>query len=337
MWIFVRGICALSIGIAIIFGRGTEAQSYRSVGEKKVAWRTVVVDQSGHGNFSTIQAAIDDVPSNNRFWVSILVKAGVYREKVTIPYDKPYIILKGQGKRRTRVVWDDHLNIAQSPTFTSSADNIVVKCISFENSYNDPWNNGNPRVPAVAAMVTGDKSSFYKCGFYGLQDTLWDALGRHYFHRCTIQGAVDFIFGTAQSIYEGCTISVVGEALPPRITGFITAQGRTDPNDGNGFVFKDCKVVGSGSTFLGRPWRGYSRVIFYNSNFSNIINPNGWDPWRFAGQEGQLTYAEYGCYGPGSDMSHRVKWEKKLSSEEIRQLTSMSFVDTEGWLQNQPS
>lgn len=55
-----------------------------------------------------------------------------FREKVTIPYDKPYIILKGQGKRRTRVVWDDHLNIAQSPTFTSSADNIVVKCISFE-------------------------------------------------------------------------------------------------------------------------------------------------------------------------------------------------------------
>lgn len=81
---------------------------------------------------------------------------------------------------------------------------------------------------------------------------------------------------------------MVGEASNPLgSTSYITAQGRTNPNDANGFVFKDCKVFGSSgsSVFLGRPWRGYSRVLFYNSNFSNIINPNGWDPWHFIGQE----------------------------------------------------
>jgi pectinesterase len=45
--------------------------------------------------------------------------------------DKPYIILKGAGKRNTIVEWGDHSSTFESPTFTSFADNIVVKSISF--------------------------------------------------------------------------------------------------------------------------------------------------------------------------------------------------------------
>jgi len=56
--------------------------------------------------------------------------------------------------------------------------------------------------PAVAAMISGDRSSFYGVGFYGLQDTLWDDKGRHYFNCCAIEGAMDFIFGAGQSLYE---------------------------------------------------------------------------------------------------------------------------------------
>lgn len=74
-----------------------------------------------------------------------------------------------------------------------------------QNSYNNP-KNSNPRTPAVAALIAGDKTYLYRVGMYGLQDTLWDAEGRHYFRSCTIQGAVDFIFGSGQSIYE---VSVV--------------------------------------------------------------------------------------------------------------------------------
>lgn len=51
-------------------------------------------------------------------------------------------------------------------------------------------------------MIAGDKASFYRCSFYGVQDTLWDVEGRHYFKGCFIEGAVDFIFGAGQSIYE---------------------------------------------------------------------------------------------------------------------------------------
>jgi len=56
--------------------------------------------------------------------------------------------------------------------------------------------------PALAGMITGDKTSFFQVGFYGLQDTLWDVKGRHYFNSCTIEGAMDFIFGAGQSLHE---------------------------------------------------------------------------------------------------------------------------------------
>nr|KYP50009.1 putative pectinesterase 29 [Cajanus cajan] len=294
-------------------------------------YQTVIVDPSGHGNFSTIQSAIDSVPSNNQYWVSIHVKAGTYKEKLLIPYDKPFVVLKGEGQKRTFVEWQDHESIAQSPTFASMANNVVVKSITFKNTYND-YKTAQNMEPAVAAMISGDMSYFYDVGFYGLQDTLWDDRGRHYFKSCTIAGAMDFIFGTAQSIYEQCTISAIDANLGPAIRGFITAQGRENPNDTNGFVFKSCTIVGNGTTYLGRPWRGYARVLFYNNMMSNIIIPEGWVPWNFAGNEGGITFAEYGNSGPGADKSKRVSWMKNLDSETINMLASTSFIDKEGWI-----
>lgn len=53
----------------------------------------------------------------------------------------------------------------------------------------------------------------------------------------------------------------------------------------NGFVFKDCNIVGNGKAFLGRPWREYARVLFYNTSMSKIVVPQGWDPWFSIGRE----------------------------------------------------
>lgn len=73
----------------------------------------------------------------------------------------------------------------------------------WQNTYNSPpRSDGKGNVPAIAAKVEGDQTAFYDCTFKGVQDTLYDAKGRHYFHNCFIQGAVDFIYGDGQSIYE---------------------------------------------------------------------------------------------------------------------------------------
>ena len=75
-------------------------------------------------------------------------------------------------------------------------DYLLLHCV--QNSYNRPLEIRQ----AVAVAVFGDKSAFFECGFVGLQDTIWDERGRHYFHNCYIEGSIDFIFGNGQSFYE---------------------------------------------------------------------------------------------------------------------------------------
>nr|GMD24779.1 probable pectinesterase 29 [Ipomoea batatas] len=299
-------------------------------------YTTLLVDQSGWGGHQTIQSAIDSVPPFNQNWICIYVRAGTYMEKVTIPPEKSYIYLKGDGKRRTYIIWDGHDNI-QTATFSTYADNIIVKSMTFVNSYNFPPEiTTNPRRVAVAALVMGDNTAFYRCGFKSWQDTLWDVQGHHYFKRCTINGAVDFIFGNGQSIYEKCSIAVNAGTLDPGLVGFITAQGRDNPDDNSAFVFKNCRVFGTGKTFLGRPWRSYARVIFYNTFMDNVVVPEGWTSFFGDDNAGKLSFAEYGCRGPGSDKSARVGWLTKMSRGELERFTSLSFVNNQGWLSRQP-
>lgn len=69
------------------------------------------------------------------------------------------------------------------------------------------------------------------------------------------------------------------------LAGFITAQGRESEQDTSGFVFNNCVIKGDGKAFLGRAYRGHSRVVFYGTKMSNVIVPQGWDAWYYKGQE----------------------------------------------------
>uniref|UniRef100_A0A7N0VMZ2 Pectinesterase n=1 Tax=Kalanchoe fedtschenkoi TaxID=63787 RepID=A0A7N0VMZ2_KALFE len=256
--------------------------------------RTIIVDQSGGGDYKTIQAALDTIPDYNDQWTKVHIRPGTYLEKIKIFPVKGCIFLEGDGRDKTIISWDDH----------SSTD-------------------------AVAAAVGGDKQAFYDCGFSGYQDTLWDQAGRHYFSECYIEGAVDFIFGYAQSFYEKCTINVTGY-------GYITAQGRSKPDETNGYVFEQCNVVGTGPTYLGRAYGAYSRVIYHSCTIDADIVPQGWDPWFQAGHEENLYYVESDCKGAHYDTSKRVKWLKKLDNNQLEDFTRDKFINQDGWIEKQP-
>ncbi|CAA7055137.1 unnamed protein product [Microthlaspi erraticum] len=136
-----------------------------------------------------------------------------------------------------------------------------------------------------------DKAWFYGCRFISVQDTLADGFGRHYFQNCYIEGAIDFIWGYGQSIYQNCMIYVKGvtskEMLENEgmLAGFITAQGRESEHDTSGFVFNNCVIEGDGKAFLGRAYRGYSRVVFYGTTMSSVVVPEGWNAWHYKGHE----------------------------------------------------
>lgn len=77
---------------------------------------------------------------------------------------------------------------------------------------------------------------------------------------------------------QRCTLFTVAHA--PIGSGWITAQGRSGPHDANGFVFKFCNLVGNGRAYLGRAWGAFSRVVFFKSTMSEVIDPKGWDNWN---------------------------------------------------------
>ncbi|XP_062186770.1 probable pectinesterase 66 [Phragmites australis] len=317
-----------------------------------LAWatvsKTITVDEQGRGDFRTVQSAVNSVPDGNREWIRIHVMAGSYWEKVAIPPRKCYILLEGDGASTTDISFDAHAhagidqlvprhsNVSDSPTFLSAtftvlADNFVARNIAFKNVYNAVDKSNADQ--AVAALVGGDKSAFYGCAFHGFQDTLCDFVGRHYFRRCLVEGGVDFIFGYGQSIYEGC---VLASNMPPGPQpGWVTAHARVDAGSPGGLVFKYGAVLGTGRIYLGRAWNRFATVVFYRTRMDDVVVPQGWQAWNAGPDESQVTFAEVGCAGPGSEMSRRVGWEKHLSGEEVKRFVDIEFVD-DGWLSKQP-
>ncbi|KAM3704592.1 hypothetical protein ACJW30_03G017900 [Castanea mollissima] len=295
----------------------------------KNSTKTILVDKSGKGQFTTVQKAIDSIPSKNKQWTTILVNAGVYKEKVTIIKDKEFIVLKGKGRASTVIEWDDSGNSLASSTFLLYASNFMARDITFKDDVlkKITW--------APAALVRGDKASFYGCGFIGIQDTLTDLHGRHYFYNCYIEGAVDFIWGSSQSLFENSEINVKSKEIGVG-KAFIAAQGRQSASEASAFVFKNCKVTGTGPAYLGRAYKKYSTVVYYQSSFDNIIDPEGWNIMRQAGNEKDITFAEAQCKGPGANLSNRVKWEKTLSSGELQKFIDQKvFLNQDNWIEEQ--
>ncbi|CAN0897268.1 Putative pectinesterase 52 [Linum grandiflorum] len=326
-------LSAVSLAPAAAQECGGKPGFWGPANSRKVAW-----SGGGQGVFSTVQSAIDSVPSQNSQWVKIHITAGTYIEQVTIPVTKPCIFLEGEGSGATIIQYGASDHTDTSSTFCSQPPNIIVKGITFKNTHNllkplpkkyaTSGFSQSQVVPALAARIYGDKSTFIDCGFVGVQDTLWDVSGRHYYLNCYIEGAVDFIFGSGQSFFENTKIYATSG-------GFITAQRRSTANDPSGFVFYGGQVNGAAGveTLLGRAYGPFSRVIYQSTYLSAVVDPRGWDAWHFVGHEDNFVYAEIGCSGPGADMSKRVPWEKKLSSQFSRQ----DFIDQDGWIERQPN
>ncbi|CAN6900495.1 unnamed protein product [Brassica oleracea] len=285
------------------------------------------VDQSGKGDFNKIQEAIDSIPPNlnNSQLYFIWVKPGVYREKVVIPADKPYITLSGTKASNTVLIWSDGEDILESPTLTVFASDFICRFLTIQNKFGTAGQ-------AVALRVAADNAAFYGCVITSYQDTLLDDNGNHYFKNCYIEGATDFICGSASSLYEKCHL----HSLSPN-NGSITAQMRSSATEKSGFSFLGCKLTGTGSTYLGRPWGAYSRVVFAYSFFSDLVAPQGWNEWGDSSKNNTVYYGEYKCYGPGADRRERVKWSKQLSDEEATVFMSKDFIGGKDWLRPAPS
>ncbi|KAJ6839683.1 putative pectinesterase [Iris pallida] len=303
----------------------------------------VVVSQDGTGNFTNITDAVNSAPNNtdgSGGYYMILVSAGVYQEYVLIPKYKKYLMMIGDGINQT-VVTGDHNNVDGWTTFNSATfavvgQGFVAMNMTFQNTA------GPAKHQAVAVRNGADLSAFYSCSFEGYQDTLYTHSMRQFYKNCDVYGTVDYIFGNAAVVFQECNIY---SRLPMRgQSNTITAQGRTDPGQNTGTSIQDCNVAaapdlaadgGSTRTYLGRPWKEYSRTVVMQSNVDGLVYAAGWMPWNGEFALSTLYYAEFNNSGAGSDTGGRVSWPGYhviSNSSDALNYTVTNFVLGDNWL-----
>jgi pectinesterase len=299
----------------------------------------VVVAQDGSGKYKTIAAAIAAVPkrSGNARYV-IHVKAGVYKENIEIGSKLKNVMLLGDGIGKTIITGSKSVGggttTFKSATLAVVGDGFIGRGITVRNTA------GPENHQAVAVRSGSDLSVFYQCSFEGYQDTLYPHSDRQFYKNCDIYGTVDFIFGNAAVVFQNCNIY---PRKPPNKTNTITAQGRTDPNQNTGISIHNCRItaapdlkgVSGVKTYLGRPWKQYSRTVFLKSNLDSLIDPAGWMPWSGNFALNTLYYGEYMNTGPGSSTAKRVNWKGYrviTSSTEAAKFTVGNLVAGGSWL-----
>jgi len=290
---------------------------------------TVALD--GSGQFKSVQDAIMSVPAGSATApVVIRIKPGIYKELIYIQHEKRFFRLIGEDPATTVLTFDLHANMIglngkpigtfRTPTTVVDADDFSAENITFENT-------AGPVGQALAIRVDGDRAVFRRCRFLGWQDTMFLNRGRQYFEDCYISGHVDFIFGAATAFFERCTIHC-------RRSGYITAASTYDYVP-FGFVFSNCKITGEDAnvkTYLGRPWRDFSNVVFLNTEMSSVVRPEGWQNWDLPAREKTSRYAEFNNRGPGAATKERVSWAKQLDPGEAKRITLDKVLrGTDGW------
>lgn len=279
----------------------------------------IVVAQDGSGDYTTIQAAIDNAKAFPDKRVTIFIKNGRYREKVQVPACNTRLTLKGESAEKTIISWDDYFDRIgrgrNSTFFTFTlqvlADDFYAENLTIENT-------AGPVGQAVALDVQANRCAFRNCRILGHQDTLYAAGAgcRQYFTHCYIAGATDFIFGAAAALFDSCTIH-------SRSNSFITAAS-TPKDQAYGYVFRHCWLTadpGVDSVYLGRPWRDFARVVFLDCDLGAHILPEGWSNWPGTQRDKTAWYAEFENSGPGAGTARRVAWSHRLTKKETRKYT----------------
>ncbi|WP_281298656.1 pectinesterase family protein [Flavobacterium limnophilum] len=292
----------------------------------------IVVDINGSGNFTSIQAAFDAVPSNSTKETIIYVKRGLYdKEKLIIPANKTHITLIGESRAETIISYDiyncndggdglcpdnkvalwsaNSALVATAATLTIMANDFKAENITIRNT-------AGPVGQAQALTLQADRNVFVNCDILAYQDTIyfWTAeTSRAYFKSCLILGRTDYIYGRGVGVFNECEIRSYGGA-------WITAPS-SEETQTYGFVFYKCNLTyqpnsprngdDGAKIKFGRPWHMYPKVAWLYCTMPAEIDPLGWgDKWNmsYADTDPRLKLYEWMNTGPGADMSGRANW-----------------------------
>ncbi|MBQ9215635.1 MAG: pectin esterase [Prevotella sp.] len=242
-----------------------------------------IVAADGSGDYTSVQAAIDAVPTNNLSQHLIYIKAGTYREHVFIPQGKGRLSLIGEGMDCVFITDNqksggpDAVPVDKGATVVVHASDVTFQGISFVNSYGVEAEDG-PQ--ALALYAKGDRIAIDHCRILSYQDTYRTSEsvnGRNYVSNSLIMGAVDFIYGSGNAWLEQCTIKINRKS-----GGWIVAPKHQAATRW-GYVFNHCTLTADGnpaetSILLGRPWHHQPQTVFLYTRSEITIPAEGWCP-----------------------------------------------------------
>ena len=293
--------------------------------ERRRTPRTLYVDPHGRGDFTTVQAAVTAATGSG--WTLVLAP-GVYRETVAVDTTRTEATWIGAAEdpRAVVIVYDNAAGTPRpgggtygttgSATTTVQADGFTARWITFANDWLRADHPDISGTQAVALKVQGDRSAFHHCRFLGHQDTLYadsTALGvfaRQYFARCYVEGDVDFVFGRATAVYEGCHFRTLNRTdLAAAPYGFVFAPSTAAANP-YGYLVSRSRISSEAPDAaykLARPWVPSSdttarpslvvRDAYLGAGIDAVApytNMSDAFPWQ------RQRFAEYRNSGPGA-------------------------------------
>ncbi|KAK6155584.1 hypothetical protein DH2020_009832 [Rehmannia glutinosa] len=301
----------------------------------------IIVSKDGNGTYKTIAEAIKKAPEHSNRRIIIYVRAGKYEEDILkVGRKKTNLMFIGDGKGKTVISGgksvQDNMTTFHTASFAATGAGFIARDITFEN-----W-AGPSKHQAVALRIGADHAVIYRCNIIGYQDTLYAHSQRQFYRECDIYGTVDFIFGNAAVVFQNCSIHA--RKPMPFQKNTITAQNRKDPNQNTGISIHACRIVAEPDleaaksaypTYLGRPWKLYSRTVYMLSYMGDHIHPRGWLEWNATFALDTLYYGEYMNYGPGGAIGQRVKWPGYrviTAADEASKFTVAKFIYGSSWL-----
>ncbi|MFI9024059.1 pectinesterase family protein [Streptomyces sp. NPDC053560] len=284
---------------------------------------TLTVAADGSGQYRTVQAAVDAVPSGNTSRTVIAVKPGTYREAVQVPANKPHVTIQGTGATAAdaQIVEGRSAGTAKpgggtygtsgSATLAVEADDFQLRNLTVSNDFDEAAHQGQEGHQAVALRTAADKVLLRQIVVKGDQDTLLldtaskDKRGRVYVDRSTVVGNVDFVFGRATAVLDRSVLTLK-KRWDGTSAGYVTAPSTAAGN--KGFLINDSVVeggVGDRSHYLGRPWHAGGdatldpQAVVRNTRLSAAVKTAPWtDMGGFSWKDDR--FAEYANTGPGA-------------------------------------
>ena len=299
--------------------------------------RVVHVGLNDTSYFRTIQQAVDSADGSG---LTILIEPGRYNEKIAISQADIALVGLGEQPKDTVIAFGDSARTAgstfKSGTVSVTADGFEAENLSIVNTWWDDHTAPADASQAVALQVSSDRAVIDRVRLVSGQDTLYAAsltcrddgsgdlcdASRQLFNDCFIEGHVDYIFGDAKAVFNHCELH--SRQHP---TVMITAQSKHFPGENSGYYLLHCRITGTDNgnkIVLGRPWRAYSSVTFFDTDMEQQIAPEGWSEW--GGRLQTATYREYDSHGPGVNGGHRAVTNPPLTPAERAALTPEALL-----------